>query len=244
MRSAIAALGVVVLGCSTSKADPQAVPLDKVADPDCKTQQRMLDSKIRSSYVAMDGASSHVAAKQLWAAMPEVCHTGAWYLAAARLVALGDKLVAGTVSIDDEAKALAGALAQPANAEVLARVALVSALGRQPALPGDACDKATGAVDTADRNANDVALYVCARTAVAAGDGKKARDSLNHLYNAKHFLDIDLVRAQAAKLVGDAKGVKEGVAGVKTIDDTRARSAFASFADVAAIKALAAKLAK
>jgi hypothetical protein len=168
---------------------------------------------------------------------------GAWYLAAARLVAIGVKpLVAGSITIDDEQTALSAALAQPVDAEVLARVALVAALGREPGLPANACDKARGAVDKSDRNAAALATYVCARAAVAAGDGKRARDELLAIYDPKHFLDIDLVRAQAAKLVGDTKGMKEALDAVRKIDERRATASYSPPAEAAAIIELANKL--
>jgi len=253
MRIVIAAIGVVLGGCSTSTADPDVAHQDRpvmfasdaAVPADCATQLRALAGKVRSAYVAMDATSSRRAAKELWTAMPETCRKGAWYLAAARLVAIDVKpLVAGSVTIDDEKTALVGALGQPADADVLARVALVAAIGREPGLPANACDSARGAVDKSDRNAGDLATYVCARAAIVAGDGKRARIELVGMYDAKRFLDIDLVRAQAAKLAGDTKAMKDSIAAVNKIDQHRAANAYSSPVDVAAIIDVANKLGK
>ena len=170
-----------------------------VARADCESLHSLF-SDLHASFQAKNTFSPHKQAAAAWPLVPAACQTGQWYLAAAILFELGDKdLTAGDIKIASEESALTLALQQPDDLDVLARVALVSALGRKPALPDDACTRAK-AIASDQR-----AAYVCARAAIAAGDGVTAKTELAAITAQWGFPDADLARAQAAKLRGDVK---------------------------------------
>ena len=122
----------------------------------------------------------------------------------------------------------------------------MSALGRQPTLPHDACARAHAAVvrDAAvDGHATrvDTARYVCARVAIVANDGTTAKTELDAMQDPRHFFDIELVLAQTAKLTGDRAGAKAHARLAARVSE---RDRGTTEADVDAIVALARQLAR
>jgi hypothetical protein len=245
-RPADAPTQVVIAG-DAGKA-PAAAPAPAPAPPpapDCKAVNRAIMSNIRRAYVAMNAGPPRADALKLWPAAPEACHTGAWYLEAALLLdwASAD-LVAGPIKLATPEEALVAALKQPDDIAVLARVALVSALGNGPKLPDDACARAKAALGSSTaREDTDNVAYVCARAAIAAGDGKAAKEQLAAIQVPREHVDSELLAAQAAKLNKDKKTMQAQAKLAMKIAETRARSAMLSDAEYKAIIALAKQLA-
>ena len=209
------------------------------AATDCDATLHRIFSDLSRSFSAMDANTPHQAALKAWPLVPAACQTGRWYLAAAILTVHGDKdLAAGNVKIASEESALTLALQQPDDLDVLKRVALISALGRKPALPDDACKRAK-AVATDER-----AAYVCARSAIAAGDGKTATTELATIKAKSNYIDFHLAQAQAAKLTNDAKTRKAAAKLAMKLDYNKGLFAMIDDRDRKAIVALAKSLSK
>lgn len=212
-------------------------PAPKPAVPDdCKAEHAAIMSNVRRAFQAKNTFAPRKEAVTAWPNVPESCRTGVWYLEAALLFAAGEtELTAGNVKVAGEESALTLALQQPDQIDVLKRVALVQALGRKPALPSDACKRAQA---VASDNA-DAAAYVCARAAIAANDGKTAKEQLAAIKVGKPFADFELAQAQAAKLLKDTKTMKAQAKLAAKLDHSRAGYAMIREADRKAIIDLA-----
>jgi hypothetical protein len=214
-----------------------ADPANAAPPADCTAALDDVMSSVRGSFMAKDTSTPRKEALRKWPLVPEACHTGRWYLGAAILIGGGDtELTAGNIKLTSEEAALTLALQQPDDADVLARVALVSALGRKPALPADACKRAQ-AVDSGKR-----AAYVCARAAIANKDGKTAKQQLATIKIARQFPDYELALAQAAKLNKDTKTMKAQAKLAQKLDYDRAGMGLIREGDRNAIIDLAKKL--
>lgn len=181
--------------------------------PDCDRMRYALESEVSSAYVAKDRYHNYRKALEMAPAVPAVCRAGWWYLAVARLLDLGfDRALVG---FETPEAALVAALQQPDDVGVLERVAQVAALGRDIRLPGDACQRARaiaralsqatatfGDRVVADRG-KDSARCVCARAAIAEGNGASASGALDEIADPDRLADFELARAQAAKLSND-----------------------------------------
>lgn len=169
--------------------------------PDCDRMHR-LEGEVSSAYVAKDHVNNYRRAIEMAPAVPQVCRAGWWYLAVARLLDLGvDREIAGFKTPE---AALEAGLQQPDDVRVLVRVAQVAALGRKPALPADACERARMVTSrTARTDEESGARYVCGRAAIASGDGARAIVELDAYLDTSATWDVELARAQAAKLVKD-----------------------------------------
>ena len=218
---------------------PPATPAKPAVD--CAAQLEGVMTHIRDAYIAKNASTPRKEAVKLWPSVPEACRNGLWFLEAALLLNAGEmELSTGSIKLATEEAALTLALQQPDHVDVLERVALVSALGRKPALPDDACKRAQAAAAT------DVegAAYVCARAAIAAGDGKTATDALAAIKSTSARPDLELARAQAAKLNADAKTRKAQAKLAMKLDNNRANLALIKERDRKAIVDLAKPLAK
>ena len=190
-----------------SAAPPKTAAAPKPAAPpvtNCEAPLRSIMSDIAQSFSAANTYAPRKEALRKWPLVPEACHTGYWYMEASMLIGWGGtELTTGNIKLTSDEAALTLALQQPDDLDVLQRVALMSTLGRKPPLPTDACKraKAIGAED-------DRAAYVCARAAIAAGDGKTAKAELAAIKTKSNFVDFTLASAQAAKLNKDAKTMK------------------------------------
>lgn len=235
---------VVIAADKAPPAAPAPAPPPAADDKQCAIAINTLMKDVASTYVAMDSATPHKKASEAWPKVPANCRNGRWYLAAALLIDAGDKdLTAATIKLSTEEAALTGALAQPDDIDVLVRVGLVNGLGRGPKLPDDACDRAKKVVGAKKGDDADKVIYVCARTTIAAGDGKAAGKLLGTLAVPKLFADSELARAQAAKLAKDTKTMKAQAKLAMKLDSTRAAAAKVSEADRSAIIAAAKLLA-
>jgi hypothetical protein len=182
---------------------PAAPPATPPTVTDCKGPLWTIMGDIARSFSAANTFDPRQEALRKWPLVPEACHTGLWYLEAAILVTREPELTAGNIKIASEEAALTLALQQPDDLDVLQRVAFVSTLGRKPALPDDACKRAKAIGANEDR-----AAYVCARAAIAVGDGKTAKAELAAIKSQSNFVDFALASAQAAKLNKDTKTMK------------------------------------
>ena len=229
MRLGLIACVVVVIGSvHVAKAAPP---------PDCAATLEDVMTSVRGAFMAKDKPTARTNGVKKWVGVPEGCHTGAWYLQAALLLEAGEtELTAGNVKIASEEAALTLALKQADDLDVLVRVALINALGRKPALPKDACKRAQ-ALDGGPR-----AAYVCARAALAKGDGKTAKTQLATIKLARLFADYELAVAQAAKRNKDSATMKAQAKLAANIDQDRAGMAMINEADRNAIIDLAKKL--
>lgn len=225
---------LVLAGCSKKPAEHDvAKPLDSnvviapesapvaakpAPPPDCSGVLGDIGSDVHRSFTAKETSSPRKEALRKWPLVPDACHTGYWYLEAAILIGQGDtELTAGNIKVTSEEAALTLALQQPDDLDVLKRVALVSMLGRKPALPDDACTRAKAVAADDDR-----AAYVCARAAIAAGDGKTAKSELAAIKTTSSFVDFELASAQAAKLAKDTKTMKAQAKLAAKLDYNRA----------------------
>jgi hypothetical protein len=254
MRITIA-ICLALLGCAKKPADhdvakpidsqvviaPDSAPTPKpaaTAPTDCAGPLGSVMSDIHRSFIAKETYAPYKEARKKWPLVPDACHTGLWYLEAAILIGRGDSdLVAGNIKIASEESALTLALQQPDDLDVLKRVALVSLLGRKPELPADACKRAKAVAADDDR-----AAYVCARAAIAANDGKTAKEQLAAIKVAKPFPDYELAVAQAAKLNKDTKTMKAQAKLAAKLDYNRAGFAMIKEGDRKAIIDLAKSL--
>lgn len=218
---------------------PDAPALKPVVPDDCKAEHAAIMSNVRRAFQAKNTFAPRKEAVAAWPNIPASCRTGVWYLEAALLFAAGEaELTASNVKIAGEESALTLALREPDHVDVLERVALVQALGRKPTLPADACKRAQAvAADDADG-----AAYVCARAALAAGDGKTAKEHLAAIKVSKPFADFELAQAQAAKLLKDTKTMKAQAKLAQKLDYSRAGYAMIKEADRKAIIGLAKSL--
>jgi hypothetical protein len=234
----------VVVAGDGAAAKPVAPPAPvKPAVPavDCAAQLEAVMTHIRDAYIAKNAMTPRKEAAKLWPTMPDACRNGLWFLEAALLLNAGElELSTGTIKLASEEAALTFALQQPDHVDVLERVALVSALGRKPVLPDDACKRAQ-AVAGSD---TEGAAYVCARAAIAAGDGKTAKEQLAAIKSTTGRPDVELARAQAAKLNADAKTRQAQAKLAMKLDINRASLALIKERDRKAIVDLAKPLAK
>ena len=233
----------VVIAGDSDAAKPAPVAIKPVPPPavDCTKELAAVMSHIRSAYVAKEMFGPRKEAVKKWPAVAASCRNGLWYLEAALLINAGEReLVADAVKLASEEAALTAALQQPDHVDVLERVALVSALGRKPALPADACTRAKAVAGTDTEGA----AYVCARAAIAAGDGKTATGELAAIKNTTGRADLELARAQAAKLAGDKKTMKAQAKLATKLDFNRANAALIKDRDRKAIIDLAKPLSK
>lgn len=186
------------------KAEPLDNDLVQPEPPplDCFARHQRLRSKVRGAYAAKDHLRNERDAIAAARATPPACRSGAWYLAVARLLDLQAELEIPGLALHTPEDALAAALRQPDDVDVLARVAQASALGHPIALPLDACERAR-AVAGSEYEGKDSAHYVCARVAIAAGRGKQAIAELDAVVVPGLLGDFELARAQAATLAGD-----------------------------------------
>lgn len=245
---------VVLAGCAKRPAEhdvakpidsqvviaPDSAPapaLKPAPPPDCTGPLGDIMGDIGGAFQAANTFAPRKEAVKNWIAAPAACHTGVWYLEAALLLAAGEKeLTAGNIKIASEESALTLALQQPDHIDVLKRVALINTLGRKPALPDDACKRAQ-AVDKGDK-----AAYVCARAAIAAGDGKTAKEQLAAIKVTRPYPDYELSVAQAAKLNKDTKTMKAQAKLAAKLDFNRAGFAMIKEGDRKAIVDLAKSL--
>ncbi|HWO25667.1 MAG TPA: hypothetical protein VNO30_43310 [Kofleriaceae bacterium] len=136
---------------------------------------------------------------------------------------LPEPLEAGAARIETEEAALTAGLAGPDDVELLARVAYVSAIGRKPALPADACARAKSLA--AASNDPDAVAYTCAQAALAAADGSAAAQLLAAIKEPKRWLDTELAQARAAKLVNDKAAMARFAQAAAKVDYERAQMA-------------------
>lgn len=217
--------------------DSAPVAAKPAPPPDCAAALGDIMSDVRGSFVAKNTFSPRKEALRKWPLVPDACHTGLWYLEAAILIGQSNtELTAGNVKLTSEEAALTLALQQPDDVDVLKQIAFISALGRKPALPDDACKRAQ-AIDKGDK-----AAYVCARAAIAAGDGKTAKEQLASIKFTRPFADYELAVAQAAKLNKDTKTMKAQAKLAQKEDYDRAGFAMIKEGDRKAIIELAKKL--
>jgi hypothetical protein len=190
-------------GAPPAPADAAAVPID--APLPCVVLYQ-LENQVNLSYVAKDHQTNEAHAKEIFPAVPENCHKGRFYLAAAFYLALpNQELVLPKQTLTSEEQALTAALVEPETVDVYVRVAQVAMLGRGPKLPADACAKARELVKDKPKDDAAKAAYVCARVALAKGDGETATKELATIEAATLPIDLPLARAEAAKLVKDGK---------------------------------------
>lgn len=212
----LVALAFTLVACFGDNRDatpaPEPVAVRAVtpvapSKPDCEWVRHPIEREVRSAYVAKDHPTYYRRALEMVPAVPKGCQLGWWYLAIARLLDLGIASTRTTLGFATPEEALAAALRQPDDAEVLERVAQVEALGREIRLPVDACKRARSAArrspDYAQERNEDSARYVCARVAIIEGNGVAANAALDELTGLTAVPDLELVRAQAAKLMKD-----------------------------------------
>jgi hypothetical protein len=85
---------------------------------------------------------------------------------------------------------------------------------------------------------------VCARAAIAAGDGKTAKEELAAIKSTSGLADVELARAQAAQLNKDAKTRKAQAKLAMKLDDNKVKLALIRQRDRKAIADLAKPLTK
>jgi len=175
-------------------------------DPAC-VDLSTLTSETRMWQVAASPQPHRRKVTALWPTLPPTCRGGTFYLVAAELVgrATDAKLISadGAVVIHSSTEALARGLAsEPDHPPLLAHLAFAADLvpGQGPPLPDGACARAR-ARDTW----TDYAAYVCALTAIHAGDGAAALTELERIHSAVAFPDLQVRRAQALALAGKPK---------------------------------------
>ncbi len=227
---------VVIAPDSTAAAKPAPPPPPPVTD--CKAALGSIWGDISGSFLAKNTFAPRKEALRKWPLVPEACHNGYWYLEAAILIGQSEtELTTGNIKLTSEEAALTLALQQPDDLDVLKRVALVSTLGRKPALPDDACKRAKAVAADDDR-----AAYVCARAAISAGDGKTAKAELAAIKTPRPFADYELAVAQAAKLNKDTKTMKAQAKLAQKLDYNRAGFAMIHEGDMKKIGSLAKSL--
>ncbi len=211
----------------------------------CGDDQDTLISKARGSAVsmfsAMDGAASYAASLAAWSAVAPECRDGRWFYAAALLLSYrSSALVAGATKFTTVDEVLTAALAASGtdDDELLARIAYNAAMGRRPAVPSDACARATKVA----RPGADDATYVCAQEALASGDGKTAGELIAAMHQRFAFLDADLVAARAAKLHGDKAATRKFAAAAMKVDYAAANRASVNSDDAKLVVAAAREL--
>jgi hypothetical protein len=255
---------VIVLGCAKTQAgEPQR---DQPANPPptaagtpmaardaavpvatCGADQEKLISEARGwavmMFTAKDGASPYSASLEAWKAVAPGCRDGRWYYAAALLLTYrSTPIAAGATEFKTVDEVLTAALSasNTDDDELLARVAYNAAMGRKPAAPADACSRAK---KVARPNADDAA-YVCAREALANGDGKTAGELIAAMHQGFRFLDADLVAARAAVLRGDRAAAKKFAAAAAKVGDAAADRADVARDDAKLVVAAAKTLSK
>ena len=193
-------------------------------DPAC-TDLSTLTSEIHLWQVAASPQPHRRKVAALWPTLPPACRGGTFYLVAAELVgrATDAKLTTadGAVIVHSSGDALAHGLAtEPDHPRLLAHVAFVDDLLPDQALPlpADACARARARVDGAWA---DYAAYICALTAIHAGDGAAALTELDRVHSTEDFPDLQVRRAQALVLAGKPK---EARALAKQAADTLAKA--------------------
>lgn len=233
------AAGVV----ASDGAGPLAVAGD-AGQLDCSAAHSRVDAAAMVAWHAMDNPSPIREARLQWTAMPPACRNGRWYLQGALLLELaGGSLDAGDIELESSAAALGAALAQPDDLDVLMRVAFESAIGKQPKLPIDACERAHRTIsDPRNREQLDGVAYVCARAAIVAGDGEKAKREVDALTGARVFVDADLLLAQIARLRGDREAMKAHAKNASQVDARFAFNMQIDSADRLALIAIAKQL--
>lgn len=217
-----------------------AAPVDAAPAVDCDAALSPIGAEVQGVFVA---AAHHVHARkvrELWPAVPEACRTGEWYLVAAQMLALETApFEAAGVRLASRDEALAAAVAQPADPDVLAYVAFTAGVGGATALPADACAAASAPGES------DAARYVCGHAALAAGDAKTAAERFAAIESPARFADLDLRRAEAERALGRTKEARALAKAAAALTEQRAAVARASGADrdaiVAAAKALLAR---
>ncbi len=178
-----------------------------------------------------------------WPTLPPACRGGTFYLVAAELVgrATDAKLTTadGTVVVRSSGDALAqGFASEPDHPRLLAHLAFIDDLlpDRAPPLPADACARVHARGGDAW---TDYAAYICALTAIHAGDGAAALTELDGVHSAVAFPDLQIRRSQALVLAGKPK---EAQALAKQAVDTLAKAPPRFDLTPAAIDALKKKL--
>jgi hypothetical protein len=172
---------------------------------------------------AMDGAPHYDRARAAWQAIDPACHGGRWHLQAAQLMRWRSDPLPGLAS---PAEALAAGLAQTPDLELLVLVAFTGALGGDPALPADACERARSAppVDGSASESADRVAYVCGHAALAAGEPAAAEGELAGITNQRRYPDLPLRRAQAMQAMGRAADARRMHAAAAAVSDVATRA--------------------
>ncbi len=217
---------------------------------ECNAAIAAVASPVRSMEVAMDGKAYRGRAIDRWRAVPESCRDARWFLMAARIQRWStEALEIDDVKLADPTASLTAAIGLDTDREVLAFVAFVAAAGGTPALPADACARATAApvvgrpLGSMDQWGDDLA-YVCGHAALAAGDAATATAKLEAIHNRRRYPDLELRLAQAAQARGDTAAAKTLAATAATLEEVRARSFGATDQERLAIIEAAQKLAQ
>jgi hypothetical protein len=230
-------LGVLLLGCTREPSEPskkeilRIEELPKPEPPDCLAQQYRVSTEMTGVVGAKDHVERKRAAITAANATSPGCRSGSWYLDVSRLLDLGAQLELAGLHFATPEEALAAALQQPDDVNVLVRVTQVAAFGRKVTPPSDACERARRVVGVLERGsdrdriearvADEGAHYICARAAIEGGDGKRALAELAAV-DPRTFVDFELARAQAFKLVGNrALTIRHARAAITTANEAR-----------------------
>jgi len=151
-------------------------------------------------------------ARALWPTLPPACRGGTFFLAAAEIASLAGDDPPSTadraVTVRSPADALAqGLAAEPDHPRLLAHLALIADIApalHAPPPPADACARATSRGGAWA----DYAAYVCALTAIHAGDGATALAEIERVRDVALFPDLKARRAQALALSGKRKAAR------------------------------------
>ncbi len=189
----------------TPPAPARPVAFRPDGDPACADLE-LLATEIHLWRVAANPGPHADSVAALWPALPPACRGGTFFLAAAEIASLaGDdhpSTADRAVTVHSPADALAqGLAAEPDHPRLLAHLALIADVApalHAPPLPADACARATSRGGTW----TDYAAYVCALTAIRAGDGAAALAELDRVRDVALFPDLKARRAQALALTG------------------------------------------
>jgi hypothetical protein len=195
---------------------------------------------IARMHKARDGRPYYDRAARAWAAVDADCRGARWHLAAAQLLRWDPAPIdAGGAKVSSPAAALTAALAAEPNADVLVLTAFVSGLGGQPALPDDACARATAAAGSAD---DPRARYVCGHAVRGTADAV----ALFARVDARLYPDAALRLAEALAAAGKTDRARARAEQAAALDPMIARNFGATDRErgaiVAAAKTLLGKL--
>lgn len=185
---------------------------------DCGPYQMGLWNEVSASEMAAN-ASPHVRkAHELVKATPAACQNGVWHRAAATLLrgsAFPLKTAAGTFKSPKDILAR-GLARDPKSPELLAYIAQLSSVSPKlsPPLPDDACIRARQAPPPDAEHQvgmprDDRVAYICAQTAMRAGDHQKAVALFAELHDPGAFLDAQVLWAEALAALGRSEQAKK-----------------------------------